>query len=191
MDIYFVKGVCNNILSLAGLNDYRFAPGKEDELDDCIIATSNENIVAEAGSIKKTTLEKFSIKQPVFYLYINWHKLISLTQNKDISFIEIPKFPQVQRDLSIIVDKRISYQSLEDSVTSLNLARLISVKLFDVFENEKLGENKKSLAISFMFSDKEKTLTDEETDEMMARIIHVIEKDWNAEIRRNTWNENS
>ena len=67
----------------------------------------------------------------------------------------------------------------------MNLSRLVSVKLFDVFENEKLGENKKSLAISFIFSDKEKTLTDEETDEMMARIIHVIERDWKAEIRRN------
>jgi phenylalanyl-tRNA synthetase beta chain len=184
-DIYFVKGVCNNILSVAGLNDYRFASGKEDELDECIIATSNENMVAKAGSIKKTTLEKFSIKQPVFYLYINWHQLISLTQEKELAFIEIPKFPQVHRDLSIIVDKGIAYQSLENSVTSLNLTRLISVKLFDVFENEKLGENKKSLAISFLFSDREKTLTDEETDEMMARIIHAMEKDWNAEIRRN------
>jgi phenylalanyl-tRNA synthetase beta chain len=184
-DIYFVKGVCNNIFSVAGLNDYRFAPGKKDELDDCFITTSNENIVAEAGSIKKATLEKFSIKQPVFYLYINWQQLISLVQKTEVSFIEIPKFPQVHRDLSIIVDKGITYQSLEDSVTSLNLARLVLVKLFDVFENEKLGENKKSLAISFLFSDKEKTLTDEETDEMMARIIHVMEKDWNAEIRRN------
>jgi len=141
--------------------------------------------VAEAGSIKRTVLEKFSIKQPVFYLYINWHQLIALTQSKDLSFIEIPKFPQVHRDLSIIVDKRISYQAVEDSVTSLNLTRLQSVKLFDVFENEKLGENKKSLAISLVFSDKEKTLTDGKTDEMMAAIIHVIEEKLNAEIRKN------
>ena len=99
--------------------------------------------------------------------------------------MEIPKFPQMNRDLSIIVDKGVTYQSLEDSVVSLNLARLLSVKLFDVFENEKLGKNKKSVAISFIFSDREKTLTDDETDEMMAQIIHVIKTDWNAEIRGN------
>ncbi|MEP6926801.1 MAG: phenylalanine--tRNA ligase subunit beta [Ginsengibacter sp.] len=186
MDIYFVKGVCHNIFSIAGLNDYSFAAGKEEELDDCIIATSNENIIAETGRIKKTILEKFSIKQPVFYLYINWHKLISLIQKKDVTFIEIPKFPQVHRDLSIIVDKRITYQSLENSVISLNLARLITVKLFDVFENEKLGKNKKSLSVRFLFSDKKKTLTDGETDEMMARIIGSIQKDWDAVIRKNT-----
>ena len=65
------------------------------------------------------------------------------------------------------------------------MRELVSVKLFDVFENEKIGKSKKSLAISFTLSDKNKTLTDKETDEIMARIIHVIEKDSNAEIRRN------
>jgi len=185
MDIYFVKGVCTHILSLAGLTNYRYGPGKNDDLDECIIATSNESLIAEAGSVKKRTLEKFSIKQPVFYLYINWNRLIFLTQNRELSFVEIPKFPQMHRDLSIIVDKGIAYQSLEDSVISLNLARLFSVKLFDVFENEKLGKNKKSVAISLIFSDSEKTLTDDETDVMMAQIVHVIKTDWNAEIRGN------
>ncbi|MEO8764079.1 MAG: phenylalanine--tRNA ligase subunit beta [Ginsengibacter sp.] len=187
MDIFFVKGICKHIFSLAGLTDYRFAAGKHDELDDCIFATSNDGLIAEAGSIQKTILEKSSIKQPVFYLSVNWRLLVSLLQEKDISFLEIPKFPQVHRDLSIIVDKKTSYQSLEDSVTALHLTRLISIKLFDVFENEKIGVDKKSLAISFVFSDREKTLTDRETDEMMARIIHVFERDWNAEIRRTAW----
>jgi phenylalanyl-tRNA synthetase beta chain len=130
-------------------------------------------------------LEQFSIKQPVFFLYINWAKLISASKNKEIVFKEIPKFPQVQRDLSIIVDKAINYLSLEDSVTSLNLQKLKSVNLFDVFENEKLGKNKKSLAISFTFSDNEKTLTDDETEKMMSKIIQVIQKDHSAEIRKN------
>ena len=85
-DIYFVKGVCNNIFSLTGLNDYQFVPGKEDELDDCLFATSSENILAEAGSIKKAILEKFSIKQPVFYLYINWQQLISAYTKKGAIF---------------------------------------------------------------------------------------------------------
>jgi phenylalanyl-tRNA synthetase beta chain len=185
LDIYFVKGVCDRILSLCRLAGYRFVAGKEDELSDCIQAISGEKIVATGGSIKKSTLEKFSIKQPVFYLYINWFELISRIEKKDVSYKEIPKFPQVHRDLSIIVDKTVPYETLENSVTSLNLGRLISVKLFDVFENEKLGETRKSVAISFIFSDNEKTLTDKETDEMMAQIIQAIETGCKAEIRRN------
>jgi phenylalanyl-tRNA synthetase beta chain len=70
-------------------------------------------------------------------------------------------------------------------VHSLQLSRLIDLRLFDVFENEKLGENKKSFAISFTFSDKEKTLTDKEIDGMINKIITTLETKLNAEIRRN------
>jgi phenylalanyl-tRNA synthetase beta chain len=103
----------------------------------------------------------------------------------EIRFKEIARFPQVERDLSIIVDKSISYQSLEDLVNSLHISRLIDFKLFDLFESEKLGTDKKSMALSFTFSDKEKTLTDSETDGMMKRIIQSIEKELSAGIRRN------
>jgi len=111
--------------------------------------------------------------------------LLSATKRIEISFEEIPKFPQVQRDLSIIVNKSVSYESLEDSINKLNILKLKEFKLFDVFESEKLGAEKKSMAINFTFSDKEKTLTDEETDGMMNRIITSIEKNTTAEIRRN------
>lgn len=185
IDIFFVKGICNSIFTLAGLKDFKISSQKNDALNDYIIASSNGNILAEAGNIKKSILEQFSIKQPVFYLYINWQQLLSITRNREISFKEIARFPQVQRDLSIIVDKAVSYQSLEDSVNFLKLPKLTGFKLFDVFESEKLGTNKKSMAVSFTFSDKEKTLTDEESDAMMNRIILSIEKDLNAAIRRN------
>ncbi|MGZ4048606.1 MAG: phenylalanine--tRNA ligase subunit beta [Bacteroidia bacterium] len=183
--IYFAKGVCDMIFKLAGISEYEFSYGHDGRLNDCILATINRNSVAEMGSIKKSVLEKFSIKQHVFYLYINWQALLSSIKIKEISFEEIPKFPQVQRDLSIIVDKSASYQSLEESVKTLKISKLKEFKLFDVFESEKLGANKKSMAISFTFSDKEKTLTDEETDGMMNRIINSIEKNMTAEIRRN------
>lgn len=183
--IYFAKGVCTTIFRLAGINEFKFSNNNSDLLNDFITATINGNSIAEMGNIKKSVLENFSIKQPVFYLYINWHQFLLSIKTKPISFEEIPKFPQVQRDLSIIVDKSVSYQSLEDSVKTLKISKLKEYKLFDIFESEKLGANKKSMAISFTFSDKEKTLTDEETDGMMNKIIHSIEKNISAEIRRN------
>ena len=183
--IYFVKGVCNKIFKIAGLNEFRFSNSNSDFLDDCIAAEINEKSISEMGSVKKSVLEKFSIKQPIFYLYINWKQLLSSVKTKQISFEEIPKFPQMQRDLSVIVDKSVSYQSLEQSVRALNISRLKEYKLFDVFESEKLGANKKSMAISFTFADKERTLTDEETDSMMNRIINSMEKNMSAEIRKN------
>lgn len=183
--IYFAKGVCDIIFKLAGLNDLKYSRQENNFLNDYIQGIVHGNSIAEMGSIKKSVLEKFSIKQPVFYLYINWQQLLSSIKTKRISFEEIPKFPQVQRDLSIIVDKSVSYQSLEESVKTLKIPKLKGFKLFDVFESEKLGENKKSMAISFTFSDKEKTLTDNETDAMMIKIINSIEENIAAEIRRN------
>ena len=184
INIYFVKGICNSIFSLMGLHNFRFEGQKNNHLDDSIAASVNGQNIAIAGSVNKSELDRFSIKQPVFFLCINWEKLISLTSNQSISFEPITKFPQVNRDLSIVVDKKLSYQSVEDLVHSLQLSKLIEIKLFDVFENEKLGENKKSFAISFTFLDKEKTSTDKEIDSLMNRIIDSLETKINAEIRR-------
>ena len=172
-------------MRLAGLNNFKFSGGDNDLLDDFITANLNGISIAEMGSIKKSILEKFSIKQPVFYLYINWRQFVSLTKTTQIAFEEIPKFPHVERDLSIVVDKSTSYEKLEESVRTLRIVKLKGFKLFDVFESEKLGANKKSMAISFTFYDKEKTLTDAETDAMMNKIINSIEKNMSAEIRRN------
>ncbi|HUZ59928.1 MAG TPA: phenylalanine--tRNA ligase subunit beta [Hanamia sp.] len=185
IDIYFVKGVGESVLSLVGIRNFQFEISKSEELDDCFTISVKKEKIAIAGSVKKSQLEVFSIKQPVFFLYFDWLKLMSFTQKQDISFEPILKFPQVQRDLSVVLDKNVSYQQVENLVKSLQLSKLRNIQLFDVFENEKLGADKKSLAFNFTFLDKEKTLTDKEIDTMMNKIITLLENQLNAVIRRN------
>ena len=185
IDVFYVKGICRSVFSLVGLRNYRFEIAHDKYLDDCVAALINEKSLALCGSVKKSRLAEFSIKQPVFFLCINWQELMKQVDGQKISYAPISKFPQVNRDLSILIDKKVSYQSVEEVVHSLQLPQLIHMKLFDVFENEKLGFNKKSLAISITFLDPEKTLTDKETDSMMNRIISALETKLNAEIRRN------
>ena len=184
-DIYFVKGVCEAIFSVAGLKNYQIEKGSDESFDDCLIAAVNQLPIAVAGRVTQKDLETFSIKQPVFFLCIDWEKLISFTSNKDISFEPVSKFPQVQRDLSILIDKNVPYAEIENLVKSLQIKRLKNIQLFDVFENEKLGENKKSFAINFTFLDKEKTMTDDEVETMINKIISNLENKLNAVIRRN------
>jgi len=184
-DIYFVKGICEAIFSLAGLKNYRIDKAAADSFDECLIAAVDRVPIAIAGRVIKKDLEMFSIKQPVFFLDIDWEKLISFTTKEEISFEPIPKFPQVQRDLSILLDKNITYGEIENVVKSLQIKKLENLQLFDVFENEKLGANKKSLAINFTFIDKEKTLTDDEIESMMHKIISGLENKLNAVIRQN------
>ncbi len=141
-------------------------------------------MVGQIETASKTKLEQFSIKQPVFFADLNWEKLSALAKKVKIEFLEISKYPEVKRDISMIVNKNISYENVERLTKSLNISKLVNIKLFDIFENEKLGEGKRSLAISFTFSDKEKTLTDKEIDVMINKIIVSYEKELGAEIRK-------
>jgi phenylalanyl-tRNA synthetase beta chain len=185
MNIYFVKGIAEAIFSILGIQNYQFVVSEDEELNECLISSVNGVSVGITGNVKKSKLDIFSIKQPVFYVCMDWDKLVSFTNKNDISFEPISKFPQVQRDLSILIDKNISYADIENVVKSLHIKKLNNIQLFDVFENEKLGENKKSLAINFTFLDKEKTMTDDEIEAMMNKIIPNLENKLNAIIRRN------
>jgi len=185
IDLYFVKGIAESILSITGINNYQFNISENESLVDCITISVKKENIGVAGSVKKSVLEMFSIKQPVFFVCIDWDKMISLTNKKEITFDPVTKFPPVQRDLSIVLDKQVTYQQVEELVKSLHLYNLENFQLFDVFENEKLGKDKKSLAFNFTFLDKEKTLTDKEIENMMNKIITALENKLNAIIRRN------
>ena len=183
-DYYYTKGVVDQILALLGVPLSAYSQGENMKLDNCITAMVKNEIIATIGAVNKKTLVKFDIKQPVFYVDINWDKVVSLHKKQSITFSEIPKFPAVQRDLAIVVDKSVAYEQVDKATKDAKVAKLQSVNLFDVFENEKLGAGKKSMAISFTFLDEEKTMTDKDIDAMMTRIITSYEKELNAEIRK-------
>ncbi len=178
-DIYFIKGVCEQLFYLSGIDNTVFKVS-----DSSLNAFINDELVGQIETVSKTKLEQFSIKQPVFFADLNWEKLSALAKKVKIEFLEISKYPEVKRDISMIVNKNISYENVERLTKSLNISKLVNIKLFDIFENEKLGEGNRSLAISFTFSDKEKTLTDKEIDVMINKIIVSYEKELGAEIRK-------
>lgn len=185
VDIFYVKGICTSIFQLAGLQDFKWTTEEDKELVENLVAISRKQQVAKIGKVNQALSETFSIKQAVYFLCIDWEKLLSLAFKAQTVYKPVARFPQVHRDLSIVLNKGVPYQNVEELVYSLNLKKLIDLRLFDVFESEKLGENKKSLAISFTFSDKERTLVDKEIDGMMKSIIEKLENELQAEIRGN------
>jgi phenylalanyl-tRNA synthetase beta chain len=187
-DIFFLKGLCQNIFSIAGLSNitYSLASNLKSEIRNLksLSAFSGKKELATLGSVSKATLDTFHIKQGVFYADINWQSIIDLSRSRKVTYEEIPKFPAVHRDLSIIIDKAIPFSKVIEATDKARVDKLTDTRLFDVFESEKLGQGKKSLAISFTFLDKEKTLTDKEIDNMVNRIATLYEKELNAEIRK-------
>lgn len=185
IDIYYVKGICNSIFGLLGLNQTQWNVYEDATIENGFLISIHKKEVAKGGSIPSNDLNRFSIKQPVFYVQMDWQQLLSLTSRNTIEYKPVSKFPEVKRDLAMVLDAAVPYQSVENVIHNLRLQKLKAMQLFDVFESEKLGAGKKSFAVNFTFSDKEKTLTDKEIDAMMNKIIQSLELELKAEIRRN------
>ncbi|MEO8822500.1 MAG: phenylalanine--tRNA ligase subunit beta [Ginsengibacter sp.] len=184
-NIYFAKGICEAIFSLIGIENYKFEMGENENLEECVKGVVKGKEILFLGTVKKFKLEEFSIKQPVHIIDFDWDKLLLLSKKEGVTFEPVSRFPQVQRDLAILVNKDLNYGEVEMLVKSLHIKKLQNIRLFDVFENEKLGDDKKSFAINFTFLDKEKTMTDEEVENIMNKIVSNLESKLNVAIRNN------
>jgi phenylalanyl-tRNA synthetase beta chain len=183
-DFYFLKGICQNIFTVCGLNNVEFAIAENKRFEYCLTVNICNELIAEIGVVSKLILDKLSVKQPVLFADIFWNKIMNYSKKIIIEYAEINKFPSVNRDISLVVNKTINYAQVENTCNNLRISRLSNIKLFDVFESEKIGTNKKALALNLTFSDKEKTLTDKEIESMMNKIIVSFETELGAEIRK-------
>ena len=143
----------------------------------------NNKIIAEAGRISKRYLTKFDIGQDVYYGHIEWDFLMKLIKTHTISFKELPKYPSVRRDLALLLDRGIKVQQIRELHYRTEKNILQDVNLFDVYESDSLGKNKKSYAVSFILRDDLKTMTDKNIDKIMNNLIRAFEKELNAQIR--------
>lgn len=183
-DFYFIKGVCEKILATAGISNALFQPTTDTNFELVATISIKNKVIGMVGAVEGNTLKKFGIKQPVFYADIYWDALMDCRKTKKFTYVEVSKFPAVERDLALLINKEITYTQIRKAVSGAGISALQTVKLFDVFESDKLGAGKKSLAVNFTFSDNNKTFTDKEIDEMMNKIVAVCEKQLNAEVRK-------
>ncbi|HXB30503.1 MAG TPA: phenylalanine--tRNA ligase subunit beta, partial [Puia sp.] len=183
IDFYYLKGICMALSSLSGIHG-EILPFNHQKLSGAIEIRQDNKIILSAGEVDSSILQKFDIRQPVFFADIYWDNLVDLAGRKNIVFSELPRQVPVNRDLALIVEKSLPFEKIEKAVYGIGLEKLRKVQLFDIFESEKLGKDKKSMAISFTFLDYEKTLTDKEIDAMMNRIMKTAEEELKAEIRK-------
>ncbi|MEO7522762.1 MAG: phenylalanine--tRNA ligase subunit beta [Ferruginibacter sp.] len=182
-DFYYLKGAVEQLLQLCGIRSIRFEPTEREHLTHAAIIKAGNKMLGYLGEISKKGLKQFDIKPAVFYADINWDDMMAV-KIKDVEYNEISKFPGVTRDLAVLVDKNVSYNQIEGIALSRQIRELRSVELFDVFESDKLGVGKKSMAVSFLFLDESRTLTDKEIDTFMQKIIASYEESVGAEIRK-------
>ncbi|HYO22726.1 MAG TPA: phenylalanine--tRNA ligase subunit beta, partial [Flavisolibacter sp.] len=180
---YYLKGVTQALLQALNVKGATLEKNDNNELDVSVAILIGKEKIGEIGIVKKSLASKFDIKQPVLFADFYWDALLQKAGSR-IVFKEISKYPSVERDLAMVVPKGMPYGDIQEQVKKLRLAQLQDMKLFDIFESEKLGRDKKSLAVNFTFLDEEKTLTDKEIDSWMNRIMTTLEKTLGAEIRK-------
>ena len=181
-DFFLFKGYVNGVLSRLGIQKTQNLPMTSDVFSEGIAIGFDNDILVEYGVVKKSILKHFDIKQEVLFADFNWALLLKLLSNK-IKFTEIPKYPEVRRDLSLLLDENVSFDSIYNIARQTEKSLLKDINLFDVYQGKNLPEGKKSYAVSFTIQDNTKTLTDVQIDKIMGKLQRNFETELGASLR--------
>lgn len=186
-DVFYLKAYVMDILHRMRVNmgrvemvptQYRFfAEGLD------IIQRDSKKLLGTIGRIGRETLKRMDIKQPVYYADLNWTLLLKGYPTKEVQYQEVAKFPEVRRDLALILKKDVTFAAIEQAAMQCEKKLLKRVSLFDVYEGKGIADGFKSYAVSFILQDKDKTLNDKQIESTMAKIQKTLETQLGAKVR--------
>ncbi|MDI9257314.1 phenylalanine--tRNA ligase subunit beta [Flavobacterium sedimenticola] len=182
-DFFLFKGYVGSILERLGIAKIQNKPAASDVFAEGIAIACGNDTLVEFGTVKKSILKHFDIKQEVFYADFNWNLILKLIGSK-IKFTDIPKYPEVRRDLALLVDETVAFDAIYNIARQTEKSLLKDVNLFDVYQGKNLPEGKKSYAVSFTLQDSSKTLTDEQIDKIMSKLLKNMENELGASLRQ-------
>lgn len=184
---YFtLKGQLELLLRRYGIEpaDLEYSSAPSDIFSEGLVyKTQSGKEIGMMGTISQTLLKRFGIKQQVFAAEISWDILFQLIKKQKVLFKEMPKFPEVKRDLALLLDEGVNFTEIRKSAFKAERKILKSVTLFDVYRGDKIPEGKKQYAISFVLQDSEKTLTDRYVEETMSKLLKNFETNFGAQLR--------
>ena len=181
---YYLKGIVTSIISRLGVGKPGIAMenNRSSGLSGQTWKILNKE-VGFVGEVDAALLKKRGIKKSVYYACINWFEIASLLETNNIKYQELPKYPEVRRDLALLLDDSVEYKEVEEVAKKIGKKLLKSITLFDVYQGDNIPKGKMSYAVGFVFRDNEKTLKDADIDGVMKELIEGFEKKLKAEIR--------
>lgn len=186
-DIYFLKAMVEQLIATAGAGLRSRLTLKEEAqtgMEDTISWYNGKTMIAQAGKVSKAVLKTFDIQQPVWFADVRTAAVLQAIELKDPVIPGPPKFPEVRRDLSMLLDRSVRYADLEALAYASAPGLLRQVNLFDVYEGDKTEAGKKSYAVSFLLRDDEATLQDKQIDAVMNKLMQQFESKLGAVIRK-------
>ncbi len=180
---YDLAQYASNVLAKCGLSSIKFEKTEDQLFDYGSKIISNGREVGKLGKVKSLILKDFGIKQDLFYGELYASLLFSAASPK-LVIRDVPKFPEVKRDLSLVLDAPVKFDQIQELVMQTEKKLIKEVVAFDVYEGDKIPQGKKAYALSFTLLDENKTLTDQEIEKTMERLMAALETRLGAVIRK-------
>jgi len=182
---YHLKAKVFNILDKLGIdtNSLNLSEAPSDIFEYGISLVINGKTLGYLGMVSKRICKDFDIKQEVYFAELEWESLFKMAKKNRVQFNEIPKYPEVRRDLALLVNEDVTFAQIKEVAQKSERKLVKDINLFDVYKGANLGEGKKSYAVSFILQDDSKTLTDKQIDKVMNNLIGAFDRDLGAQIR--------
>ena len=184
LGFYNIKSLVDLLVNRLNIKGLMSVETSNPDLSSGISYRKGEKVLVDFGTVSKKALKKLDINAEVFYADFDWDLIVKSVRNNKIAYTEVSKFPAVRRDLSMLLNKDITFDQLKQIALKTDKSLLKEVNVFDVYLGDKLPEGKKSYALSFVIQDDEKTLTDKQIEAFMQKLIINFEKQAGAEIRK-------
>ncbi|MCJ8167284.1 phenylalanine--tRNA ligase subunit beta [Pontibacter sp. E15-1] len=179
-----LAGVVQNVLRKLNAGDFEVQPLQANHyLRQGVAYTRNGTVIAELGPLDAGVARYMEVKEQVWYAELNWDYLLKKYKDNLVA-AELPKFPEVRRDLSLVLDKNVTFDQIRQIAFRTERKLLQGLSVFDVYEGDKIEAGKKAYAISFTLQDRQQTLTDKVIDATMNRLMQQFEKQLGALIRK-------
>lgn len=184
-DFFFLKGTIEAVFERLGMNKISTKPIPDEKsfVQEGFQWYLGETLIGTIGVLKGKVLKDFGIKQEVIFADIQWTNVLESIRNQRVIYKEIAKFPEVRRDLALLIDDTISFADIHSIAFETEKKILKNVNLFDVYQGDKLPQGKKSYAISFTLQDEHKTLTDSQIDKTVQQLLKKFEEKLGATLR--------
>jgi phenylalanyl-tRNA synthetase beta chain len=180
---YTIKSLIVNILKKAGIKKTDIVTDSNGTLLNQTTINSQQKVLVVFGGVDAKTRKQFDLTDDVWFADFNWDNLCELSMGSTLKLQAISTFPAVRRDLALVLDKKSTYAEIEKIARKTEQQLLKEMNVFDVYEGDKIAQGKKSYAISFILQNTEKTLTDEEIETTMNKLIKQFEKELGATLR--------
>ena len=184
VSFYNLKAVVDGLLAKLNIPDLSVEDSTCSKIAYGLQYKTNGKQLVKLGAVKGEALKKADVNREVFWADFNFDMLLKAARKNKIVYKEISKYPAVRRDLSMLIDKSVSFGQLKQIAQKTERKLLQEVNVFDVYEGDKLPAGKKSYALSFILQDDEKTLADKAIDSIMQKLIYNLQKEAGAEIRK-------